>query len=88
MITISQIVEPPQYFCCHGGRMNKLSTSHGGDHASLYLLLPGLQKECTQVLHASELEKGGIKCPHRGSEKVEQKLEVAAVASKASGAGA
>ena len=32
------------------------------------------KKEFTQVLHVSELEKGGIKCPHCDSEKVEQKV--------------
>ena len=42
-------------------------------------------KEFTQVLHVSELEKGGIKCPHCGSEKVEQNVAAfSAVTSKKS----
>ena len=43
------------------------------------------EKEFTQVLHISELEKGGIKCPHCSSEKVEQKVAAfSAVTSKKS----
>lgn len=43
------------------------------------------KKEFTQVLHISELEKGGTKCPHCGSEKVEQKVAAfSAVTSKKS----
>ena len=40
------------------------------------------QKEFTQVLHVSELEKGGIKCPHC---EVEQRVAAfSAVTSKKS----
>ena len=43
------------------------------------------KKEFTQVLHISELEKGGIKCPHCGNEKVEQRVAAfSAVTSKKS----
>ena len=43
------------------------------------------RKEFTQVLHISELEKGGIKCPQCGSEKVEQQVAAfSAVTSKKS----
>ena len=42
-------------------------------------------KEFTQILHVSELEKGAIKCPQCGSEKVEQKVAAfSAVTSKKS----
>lgn len=43
------------------------------------------KKKFEQVLHISELEKGGIKCPECGSEKVRQELAAfAAVTSKKS----
>lgn len=43
------------------------------------------KKEFSQVLHISELEKVAIKCPHCGSEKVEQKVAAfSAVTSKKS----
>lgn len=42
-------------------------------------------KEFTQVLHISELDKGVVKCPHCGSEKVQQQVaEFTAVTSKKS----
>jgi putative FmdB family regulatory protein len=43
------------------------------------------KKEFTQVVHISELEKGGIKCPLCGSGKVDQKVVAfSAVTSKKS----
>jgi putative FmdB family regulatory protein len=43
------------------------------------------KKDFTEHLHMSDLDKGGIKCPHCGSEKVDQKYtEFAAVTSKKS----
>jgi len=43
------------------------------------------KKEFETVLRMSELEKGGVKCPKCGSEKVEQQVAVfAAVTSKKS----
>jgi len=42
-------------------------------------------KEFTVILHISELEKGGVKCPACGSEKVKQGLAAfSAVTSKKS----
>jgi len=43
------------------------------------------KKEFTLVLHIADLEKGGIKCPHCGGEKVEQQMSsFSAVTSKKS----
>lgn len=43
------------------------------------------KKEFSQILRISELEKGGIKCPHCGGEKVEQRVAAfSAVTSKKS----
>jgi putative FmdB family regulatory protein len=43
------------------------------------------KKEFTVILHISELEKGGVKCPACGSEKVQQGLAAfSAVTSKKS----
>ncbi|MFB3825843.1 MAG: FmdB family zinc ribbon protein [Bryobacteraceae bacterium] len=48
-------------------------------------LCQSCNKEFTQVLHIAELEKGGIKCPHCGSEKVKQQIAAfSAVTSKKS----
>ena len=42
-------------------------------------------KEFTRILPISELEKGGIKCPHCGGEKVQQRVAAfSAVTSKKS----
>ena len=42
-------------------------------------------KEFTEILHISELEKGGIKCPHCGSDQVQQQVAAfSAVTSKKS----
>lgn len=42
-------------------------------------------KEFSQILHISELEKGGIKCPHCGSANVQQRAAAfSAVTSKKS----
>ena len=42
-------------------------------------------KEFTVILHISELEKGGVKCPACGSEKVTQEMAAfSAVTSKKS----
>lgn len=43
------------------------------------------KKEFTKILRISELEKGGVKCPHCDSEKVEQQVAAfSAVTSKKS----
>lgn len=43
------------------------------------------KKEFTKILRISELEQGGIRCPHCNSEKVEQKVAAfSAVTSKKS----
>ncbi len=48
-------------------------------------LCKACNKEFTEFLHISELEKGGIKCPHCGSDQVQQQVaEFAAVTSKKS----
>ncbi len=48
-------------------------------------LCKACDKEFTQVLHISEMEKGGILCPHCGSDRVEQKIAAfSAVTSKKS----
>ena len=48
-------------------------------------LCQSCNKEFMQILHISELEKGGIKCPHCGSEKVQQRVAAfSAVTSKKS----
>ena len=42
-------------------------------------------KEFTEQLHMADLDKGGVKCPHCGSERVEQEVTAfAAVTSKKS----
>jgi len=43
------------------------------------------KKEFTQSLHISEMEKGGVACPHCGSKRVTQVVaDFAAVTSKKS----
>jgi len=43
------------------------------------------KKEFTRTLHISEMEKGGVSCPHCGSKRVTQEMEdFAAVTSKKS----
>jgi putative FmdB family regulatory protein len=34
----------------------------------------GCHREFTQILRIADMEKGGIRCPHCGSEKVEQQV--------------
>ena len=48
-------------------------------------LCQNCDKEFTRILHISELEEGGIKCPHCGSKKVQQQVAAfSAVTSKKS----
>ncbi len=48
-------------------------------------LCHGCRKEFTLILLMSELEKGGIKCPHCKSKKVEQQVAAfSAITSKKS----
>ena len=67
--------------------MKALSSRHHREVTMPYYIFScqACEKEFTQVLHVAELEKGGIKCPHCGSEKVEQKVAAfSAVTSKKS----
>jgi len=57
-----------------------------GDAMPHYIFIcEACKKEFTVILHISELEKGGVKCPACGSEKVQQGLAAfSAVTSKKS----
>jgi putative FmdB family regulatory protein len=48
-------------------------------------LCQNCKKEFTRILRISEFEKGGIKCPHCGSDNIEQQMATfSAVTSKKS----
>ncbi len=48
-------------------------------------LCQSCNKEFTQILHITDLDKGGVKCPHCGSENVQQQVAAfTAVTSKKS----
>ena len=67
--------------------MKVLSSTYHWEVTMPYYLFScqACKKEFTQNLHISDLEKGGIKCPHCGSDKIEQKVAAfSAVTSKKS----